>query len=113
MTYLRYDQFDPRRGYAFQGLAIGRYLMGEYAAAVELATAALAAQPNMRAIRRWLIAGLGKLGRRDEAESAMRQAADLVAPVPFDVFVSRQSPWVRDRDHAQMVEGLREAGWQG
>jgi adenylate cyclase len=113
MTYLRHDQFDPRRGYAFQGLAIGRYLMGEYAAAVELATAALAAQPNMRAVRRWLIAGLGKLGRRNEAESAMRQAAELVAPLSFDDFAPRQMPWVRDQDHAHMMEGLREAGWQG
>lgn len=113
MSYLRRNPCDPRNWQQLQGLAIGRYLMGEYAAAVDLARRALAAQPNVRDIRRWLIAALGMLGRNEEAQAVMRQSAAVLAPIMFDEFARRQLPWVRDADQARLIDGLRRAGWQG
>jgi len=113
MTYLRRNPCDPRNGSALQGLAVGRYLMGEYAAAVDLARRVLAAQPKLRDIRRWLIAALGKLGRQEEAQGIIRQSIALLAPIAFEDYARRQLPWVRDEDQAHLIDGLRKAGWQG
>jgi adenylate cyclase len=113
MTFLRRNPCDPRRGPMLYGLAVGRYLMKEYIAAAELAMRALAAQPNLRDMRRWLIAALGKLGRLDDAKSMMRQTTAMLAPVAFEEFLRRQQPWLRDVDHAHLMDGLRAAGWQG
>ena len=105
MMYLRRNPCDPRVGPALHGLAVGRYLMGEYAASADLAMRALAVQPGLRDIRRWLIAALGQVGRKDEAQNVMRQAAAVLAPVPFDEYARRRLPWVREEDQASLIEG--------
>ena len=112
MMYLRRNPCDPRVGPALHGLAVGRYLMGEYAAAADLAMRAVAVQPGLRDIRRWLIAALGQLGRKDEAQNVMRQSAAVLAPVTFDEYARRRLPWVREEDQACLIDGLRKAGWQ-
>jgi hypothetical protein len=58
----------------------------------------------------YLAAALGQLGRVEEAKIALKQAI-AIASNWFDMYVSDRAPWWRLEDHAQMVDGLRRAGW--
>ena len=50
----------------------------------------------------WLICGLvGSVER-----------AIAIAPASFDMYVRNRVPWMRQEDHAHMLEGLRKAGWE-
>ena len=62
---------------------------------------------------RCLAAALGQLGRVEEAQDVMQQAAAVLAPVSFDEYARRRYPWMRREDHAIILEGLRKAGWLG
>jgi adenylate cyclase len=61
---------------------------------------------------RWLAASLGKLSRAEEARDALRKAMGL--SLDNFAFYAREKPsWFRPQDYALMLDGLRNAGWQG
>jgi adenylate cyclase len=92
-------------------VALGLYFSREYTAAVEAVKLAIRSYPAVPNSYRWLAAALGQLGRTEEAKEALEKAIAIV-PASFDMYV-RRVPWMRPEDHAHMLEGLREAGWQG
>ena len=49
---------------------------------------------------------------RIEAREALEKAMAIV-PGSFDMYVRGRVPWMRPEDHAHMLEGLRQAGWEG
>jgi adenylate cyclase len=60
---------------------------------------------------RWLAAALGQLGRREKAKEALATAIAMV-PGSFDLYVRGRVPWMRPEHHANVLEGLRKAGWE-
>jgi adenylate cyclase len=52
------------------------------------------------------------LRRTEEAKEALEKAI-AIAPATFDKYVRQRVPWHRPEDYAQMLEGLRKAGWEG
>jgi hypothetical protein len=80
--------------------------------AIAAARRCLAAYPSYAAMRRWLVAALGQLGKTEEA-TAMLQEFLAVAPAAFDNSVRNRRPWNRPEDHEHMLDGLPKASWQG
>jgi adenylate cyclase len=110
-TSIRLDPRDPLLALRLNHLAVGLYLAHEYEATIEAARRGIRSNPDFPSTYRWVAAALGQLGRREEAEAALKTAI-AVAPVSFDAFVRRRVPWHRPEDHAHMLEGLRKAGWR-
>ena len=109
-TFLRLSPRDPRAFRVLNHLAIGRYLVGDYSASVEAARQALRANPDQPLSYQWLVASLGQLGALEAARVAMEEAGPRVAPVLFAEYAARRGPWLREGDHARLLEGLRKAG---
>ena len=66
------------------------------------------AYPEFGRVRRYLVAALGQLGRREEAATALSEL--LYRPEKL----TRNRPiYLRPEDHEHILEGLRKAGWQG
>jgi TolB-like protein len=113
LTSFRINPRDPRNRWAWEILPQAYYMLGDYPSAVETAKQAMPAHPRRLMIYCWLLAALGQLGRMDEARVVMREVAAAILPVPLDDFLQRRMPWVREEDHANMLDGLRKAGWRG
>jgi adenylate cyclase len=113
LTSFRINPRDPRNRWAWEILPQAYYMLGDYPSVVETAKQALPAFPGRLTIYRWLLAALGRLGRTDEAQAVMREVAAAISPVLLDDFLQRRMPWVREEDHANMLDGLRKAGWRG
>jgi adenylate cyclase len=111
-TSIRLDPHDPMLPSRLNIVALGLYYSRQYEAAVETAQQAIRSNPDYPHPYRWLAAALGQLGRVEEAKEALERAI-AVAPGSFDMYVSNRVPWMRPEDHADMVEGLRKAGWEG
>ncbi len=109
---IRLDPRAPRRVIRLNQIAIGLYFSREYDAAVKMAKQVIRESPEYPPGNRWLAAALGQLGRMDEAKQALEKAI-AVAPASFDMFARQGTPWIRPKDHAHMVEGLKKAGWRG
>jgi adenylate cyclase len=109
-TFLRLSPRDPRAFRVMNHQAIGRYMLGDYAGSIDAARQALRANPDQSLSYRWLVASLGQLGRVEEARAVIRAAAPRVAPVSFDLYATKRGPWLREQDHARLLEGLRKAG---
>jgi adenylate cyclase len=108
-TSIRLDPHDPMLPSRLNLLALGLYFSCEYEAAVEAAKRAIRCNPDYPPPYRWLAAGLGQIGRIEEAKEALEK----VSPASFDMYVRGRVPWMRPEDHAHMLEGLRKAGWEG
>jgi len=80
--------------------------------AIEAAKQLIRSSPDFPMIYRWPAAALGQLGRTAEAKESLDKAVSL-APSAFDMYVRNRVPWFRAEDHAHLVEGLRQAGWEG
>jgi tetratricopeptide (TPR) repeat protein len=93
-------------------LAAGLYFSREYEASITAAKRAIRSYPDYPGPYRWLAAALGQAGRTEEAKEALARAV-AVALASFDMHVRARPPWFRPEDHAQMLEGLRKAGWEG
>jgi adenylate cyclase len=113
LTSFRINPRDPRNRWAWEILPQAYYMLGDYPSAVETAKQAMPAHPRRLMIYCWLLAALGQLGRMDEARVVMREVAAAILPVPLDDFLQRRVPWLREVDHASMLDGLRKAGWRG
>jgi len=111
-TCIRLDPRHPTMARSLLHVTIGFYFCREYEAAVEAAKRAIRSYPEFPLVYRWLTAALGQIGRIEEAGKALEKAIG-VAPASFDMYVRKRVPWMRPEDHAHMLEGLRQAGWEG
>jgi TolB-like protein len=108
-TFLRLNPRDPRNWRVLNHLAIGHYMLEDYSEAVLAARQALRTHPDQPLTYRWLVAALGQLGRKEEAKVVMREAATVLAPVPFTTYAKTRGAWLREGDHAKLLDGLRKA----
>ncbi len=111
MTFLRLSPRDPRNWRVLNHLVIGRYLSGDYPGSIEAARRALRAHPDQPLTYRWLAAALGQLGRVEDAQAVIHEAAAVLAPVSFDSYACTRGRWLRPDAHALLMDGLRKAGW--
>jgi adenylate cyclase len=111
-TALRLNPRDPINANLGPFIAISYYFERDYARAVKAAKRAIAQQPEYPLTYRWLAAALGQLNRGDEAGDALRKAIEI-SPNSFEFYTRNLPPWMRPEDYAHMLEGLRNAGWQG
>ncbi|HTW72415.1 MAG TPA: tetratricopeptide repeat protein [Acetobacteraceae bacterium] len=109
---LRINPRAPSSAMAASLVTASYYLAGDYAAAVQAARRSLADYPAYPQPRRFLAAGLGQLGRTEEARAALEDFM-AAAPAVFDAFIRNRAPYVRREDHEHMLDGLRKAGWRG
>jgi adenylate cyclase len=109
---IRLDPYDPLQINRLSQIALARYVLREYDAAIREAKEALHFYPDHPLAYRWLAAALGQVGRLDEAKQAMKKAI-AIAPRSFDMYVRQRAPWMRVEDYEHMLEGLRKAGWEG
>ncbi len=107
-TSIGLDPHDPMLPSRLNHVALGFYFCREYEAAVEAAKRAIRLNPDYPPPYRWLAAGLGQIGRIEEAKEAL----DKVSPASLDMYVRGRVPWMRPEDHAHMLDGLRKAGWR-
>ena len=105
-------RLDPRSAVHLNLIALGLYFSREYEAAIEAARRAIRSYPEYPNSYRSLAAALGQMGRTAEAKEALEKAMAIL-PVAFDMYVRKRAPWMPPEDHAHMVEGLRNAGWEG
>jgi adenylate cyclase len=108
-TSIRLDPHDPMLPSRLNHVALGFYFCREYETAVEVAKRAIRSNPDYPPPYRWLAAGLGQIGRIEDAREALKN----ISPASFDMYVRGRVPWMRPEDHAHMLEGLRKAGWEG
>jgi adenylate cyclase len=111
-TSLRLNPRDPSSHIVAGGITRSFYFERNYAASVAAARHCLAKYPGYPAARRWLVAALGQLGRRNEAETALRDWQAIV-PDGVDTIIRHRFPYMRMEDHEHMLDGVRKAGWQG
>jgi adenylate cyclase len=113
LTALRLSPRDPINSSAFSIIFLSYYFEHDYPNALEAARRAVSRFPELPIAHRYLAATLGQLGRIDDAQGALQQAMALSQAV-LDLNVrSRPPPWMRSEDHANFIDGLRKAGWQG
>jgi len=111
LSCLRLCPRGSRNWLTLHQLVAIHYLLGDYEAAVSAGLRVLDARP-LAVPYRWLIAALGQLGRREEAQTAMQSAARFIG-MKFDDYARLKAASVPDRHHAHLLEGLRLAGWNG
>jgi adenylate cyclase len=111
-TSIRLDPRDPFSAIRLLHTACGLYFSREYEAVIEAAKRLIRSYPDFPMIYRWPAAALGQLGRPAEAKEWLEKAISL-APAAFDMYVRKRVPWFRPEDHAHLLEGLRNAGWEG
>ena len=110
-TSLRLDPRGSMQAVCLGQVAVGFYLARAYEDAVRAAKDTVRLFPEYPLAYRWLAAGLGQLGRIEEAEETLERAM-AIAPGSFDMYVRHRVPWMQAEDHAHMLEGLRKAGWK-
>ena len=108
---MRLDPYGPYAAANMGNVAITYYLEGDYATAVETARSCLTSYPLYAPARRWLVAGLGQLGRQEEAAAALSEFRALADA--FSALVLNRPPHISPIYHEHMLDGLRKAGWQG
>ena len=113
LAHLRLNPRDPGNWRAFHMIAMGRYLLGDYAGAVAAERRAMQENPNQSLSYRWLVAALAQLGRITEARDVERDLSSMVSPAWLDQHWGLRWPWMREEDHARLLDGLHKAGWQG
>ena len=111
-TLQRARQLSPKdlRAYLFLGIESGAPVVaGRYEVAATLAKDALNQRPADLAVRALLAASLGKAGRAEEARSVLADGKQIdLATLEPTWFLH----WFKEEDRAQLVDGLRKAGWE-
>ena len=108
---LRLNPRDPMSATTASLSAMAWYLEGKYAEAVDCSLQCLADYPDYAAPRRFLVAALAQLGRRDEAAVELK-AFIAKAPDVFNVMVRNRPPYMSLEDQEHLLEGVRKAGWR-
>jgi adenylate cyclase len=109
---LRLNPRDPLSAVAAALLPVAYYLEGNYEATIDAANKCLAHYPDFAPPRRYLVAALGQLGRREEAATALRDLL-TVAPDLSNAMIRNRPPYISLEYHEHMLDGLLKAGWQG
>jgi adenylate cyclase len=109
---IRLDPRDPGLVARLNQMAVAQYFLHEYETVIETAERAIRSYPTFPPLYRWLAAALGQLGRTEEAKEALAKHM-VLAPGSLDSYIRQRVPWMRQEDHAHMLEGLRKAGWVG
>jgi adenylate cyclase len=109
-TSLRLNPRDPMSATTASLSPMSWYLEGRYADAVEASLHCLTDYPAYAAPRRFLVAALAQLGRREEAAAELREFI-TIAPDVFNVMVRNRPPYMSPGDQGHMLEGIRKAGW--
>jgi adenylate cyclase len=109
---LRLDPRGSGTALRLQLIVISHYYERAYDKAVETALDTVARYPKLHLTYRWLAAALGQLSRTEEAQTALGMAITL-SPQSFKFYVHNRPPWHRPEDYEHMLDGLRQAGWQG
>jgi TolB-like protein/Flp pilus assembly protein TadD len=106
---IRLSPQDPNMGSYLARMAEAKYLVGEDEAAVRFALRALT-QPSFQWSRyAALIAALGQLGRKDEAQYYLAEVTRRRSSFSVE-FVRTMHPFSRDMGADRYYEGLRKAG---
>jgi TolB-like protein/Tfp pilus assembly protein PilF len=84
----------------------------DYVTAAQYLYKALGHFPNHYWSLQWLAASLGQLGETLKARNALQKAA-AISPGAFDRYTRQRPPNFHPRHFERMLDGLREAGWQG
>jgi adenylate cyclase len=111
-TSLRLNPRDPISGLTESMIAASYYLEGNYEAAVDTVERCMVQFPEFARVRRYLVAGLGQLGRREEATTALSELLAIAPDLP-DMLIRNRPSYLRPKDHEHILDGLRKAGWQG
>lgn len=107
---LRLSPNDPRVFMWMPALASSHYLSGRYEQAVEAGRYGLAIKPDYLHSARYVVAGLGQLGKLDEAEAAIATLRRLDASLADTAaFLGRY--YVDQKSLEHILEGLRKAGF--
>jgi adenylate cyclase len=113
VTHLRLNPRDPGNWRALHLIAIAHYLQGDHEGAVAACRRAMHENPNQRLSLRWLVAAHAQAGRLAEAQDILREMVATLPPAWFNAHWLRKWPWMREEDHAALLDGLRKVGWQG
>jgi adenylate cyclase len=111
LAVLRLNPRDPSSTTTQYQIGESYYYEGNYDAAVDAVSRAIASNPGYPHPYRWLAAALGQLGRKEEAAAALRHAIEA-APQLFRELAAARPPQYRQEDYDHMLDGLRKAGWQ-
>lgn len=110
-TCVRLDPRSPSLVNRLNQIALAYYFNGDYGATIVAADRAISAFPEFPSPYRWRAAALGMLGRPD-ASAALAKAMS-VSQDAFEFQVRERPQWFRPDDHAHMLDGLRQSGWDG
>jgi adenylate cyclase len=113
MAHLRLNPRDDRNWHVFHIIGMALYLLGDYAGAIESARRAIRENPNQRLSFRWLVAALGATGNIAEAQKVVADLATTRKLTWTDEYWGYRWPWMREEDHARLLDGLRKANWPG
>jgi tetratricopeptide (TPR) repeat protein len=108
---LRLDPRGPSVPTALLHIAISHYIARDYETAAKAAGDVIATYPDFARPYPYLIASLGQLNRLDEALAVSRRVPDA-ANAYFDFVTQTRPPWHLPEDHAHLLQGLRNGGWQ-
>jgi adenylate cyclase len=95
---LRLNPRDPCRASRLLHVAVSHYFDGDYEKAANAAKDAIRMYPGHIQAYRFLVAALGQLERKSEAEAIM-----AIAPPGYDLFARQPAPWLRPMDYAHML----------
>jgi adenylate cyclase len=110
-TGIRLSPSDPRLFIWLPALAGAHYQLGHYGEAIEIGRRAWVLNRNWPAGLRYVIAGLGQLGRREEAQTPLNELKALDTPNDLafiDAIFSRLYSTREGVEH--ILAGLRKAG---
>lgn len=105
---IRSDPLNPSNFFRYSGLALGHYLIGDYAGAAEWARRSIQRNRTWYLGYVWLMASLAQLGLTDEAH-AVRQ--EYLALYPHaSISEVKRLPFKNASDGERLFAGLRMAG---
>jgi adenylate cyclase len=108
---IRLSPSDPRLFIWLPALAGAQYQMRHYAEAVEAGRRSWSLSRNWPHGLRYVVAGLGQLGRIEEAQTALADLKRMDANLDFSASVFRRV-WPDPSDVDHLLEGLRKAGFE-
>jgi adenylate cyclase len=106
---IRLSPSDPRLYIWLVALAGAHYQMRHYQGAVESGRRSWSLNRNYPHGLRYVVAGLGQLGRIEEAQPALAELRRMDANLEFSASVFRRN-WPNPADVDHLLDGLRKAG---
>jgi adenylate cyclase len=108
---MRLSPSDPRLFIWLPVLAGAHYQMRRYAEAVEAGRRSWSINRNWPVGLRYVVAGLGQIGKVKEAQAALAELKRMDANLEFSASVFRRN-WPNPADVDHLLDGLRKAGFE-